>query len=347
MSVICPFETLSVIDATQDSRRNHVERHSYYMSQTATPSSRGRSLRGALNGLGAAAVTIGLLSVGHGVLTPAQASSVSNNRGDVWVDNVGRPAGPGHEMDPHLACADINIWGNDLAGGSGTFTVDGWRPSGAGLADQAWPGTAAHPATTVWTYAVARHGDQITGVINVRGLIADAIANGDTAQPIQGFHFKLQFSQFPQKHKTFWVRCAATTPAATVIPVPATIPAPAKGATATSTTSTTVTPGTGVGGTSSTSYTPPAAGPSPTPVTNSSPVVAVMAASATPTPTAAPAVVGAVLAVSTVAPSSPNTGAGGSDIRLGIALLLVGLTLCGIAVRRRGGLPAGAITADA
>src|SRR5947209_8693273 len=53
-----------------------------------------------------------------------------NNAGDVWVDNVGQPAGPGHEMDPHLACQDINLWGNGLSDSSGTYTISGWQPSG-------------------------------------------------------------------------------------------------------------------------------------------------------------------------------------------------------------------------
>ena len=46
--------------------------------------------------------------------------SAQGNAGDVWVDNVGQPSGPGHEQDPHLMCADINLWGNGLADASGT-----------------------------------------------------------------------------------------------------------------------------------------------------------------------------------------------------------------------------------
>ena len=33
------------------------------------------------------------------------------NAGDVWVDTAGAPPGPGHEMDPHLPCQSINLWG--------------------------------------------------------------------------------------------------------------------------------------------------------------------------------------------------------------------------------------------
>ena len=137
------------------------------------------------------------------------ASSGDDNKGDVWVDNVGQPSGPGHENDPHLACADINIWGDKMADPSGTFTIDGWDPSGSGAGDQAWPGTKANPGTATWTYDQSTGGSQVIAVINVHTLIANAVANGDTAQAQQGYHFKLQLSQDPQKHKVFWVNCAA------------------------------------------------------------------------------------------------------------------------------------------
>ena len=52
------------------------------------------------------------------------------NAGDVWVDTAGAPPGPGHEMDPHLPCQSINLWGDKLADSGGTYTIDGWPPSG-------------------------------------------------------------------------------------------------------------------------------------------------------------------------------------------------------------------------
>ena len=138
-----------------------------------------------------------------------------DNRGDVWVDNVGQPAGPGHEMDPHLACANINLWGNDLADSSGSYTIDGWQPSGFQETDYA----------STWTYNGS--GDQVTSVIDVHTLLANAIASGDTPQAQQGYHFKLQFSQDPQKHKTFWVRCPApSTPTPTGTPTANPTPTP-------------------------------------------------------------------------------------------------------------------------
>jgi hypothetical protein len=52
----------------------------------------------------------------------------------------------------------------------------------------------------------------VIDVINVATLIANATAHGDTPVNKQGYHFKLEFSQDPQKHKTFWVNCPAPSP---------------------------------------------------------------------------------------------------------------------------------------
>jgi hypothetical protein len=143
--------------------------------------------------------------------TAAWASSGGNsNAGDVWLDNVGQPAGPGHEMDPHLACQDINLWGSGLADSSGSFAIDGWQPSGSQEVD--YSGN--------WSYDQSpsrKSGDQVIAVINVSQLISQAQANGDTPSA-QGYHFKLDFSQDPQKHKTFWVNCpssSGSTPSST------------------------------------------------------------------------------------------------------------------------------------
>jgi hypothetical protein len=143
--------------------------------------------------------------------TAAWASSGGNsNAGDVWLDNAGQSAGPGHEMDPHLACQDINMWGSGLADSSGSFTIDGQPPSGGKTGD--YSGT--------WSYNQGTGGDQTIAVINVSQLISQAQANGDTPAA-QGYHFKLDFSQDPQKHKTFWVNCtppSGSTPSSTTPP---------------------------------------------------------------------------------------------------------------------------------
>jgi hypothetical protein len=131
--------------------------------------------------------------------SPAAFAAGGGNAGDVWTDNVGQPAGPGHEQDPHLACQDINLWGSGLADSSGTYTIDGWPPSGSTEQDYA----------STWSYNESLGGTQVLNVINVHTLIANAVANGDAPINKQGYHFKLQFSQDPHKHKTFWVNCPA------------------------------------------------------------------------------------------------------------------------------------------
>src|SRR5947209_4688002 len=72
-----------------------------------------------------------LVTGGMLALTPMAWAAGNPNRGDVWLDNVQLPAGPGHEMDPHLACQDIDLWGDGLADASGQFTLEGWSPSGS------------------------------------------------------------------------------------------------------------------------------------------------------------------------------------------------------------------------
>jgi hypothetical protein len=144
-----------------------------------------------------------MLALGSGSVALA-ASGGDPNAGDVWTDNVGQPPGPGHEQDPHLACTDINLWGAGLADSSGTFTVDGWPPSGSQEVDY----------SSSWSYNTATGGDQVVAVISISQLISTARANGDTPKNKNGYHFKLDFSQDPQKHKTFWVNCPPGSPAA-------------------------------------------------------------------------------------------------------------------------------------
>jgi hypothetical protein len=143
---------------------------------------------------------VGSLALCTGLAGSAMAAAGGDsNSGDVWLDNVGQPAGPGHEMDPHLACQDINLWGAGLADRSGTFTVNGWPPSGSRETDY----------SGAWSYDTAEGGDQVVATISIANLIATAQANGDHAAH-NGYHFKLDFAQDPQKHKTFWVGCPAS-----------------------------------------------------------------------------------------------------------------------------------------
>src|SRR5438309_2745903 len=149
-----------------------------------------------------------------GATSPVALASAggNNNKGDVWLDNVNQPPGPGHEMDPHLQCENINLWGDKLADPSGSYVVDGWAPSGS--KEQDYPASSSG----TWHYDQGVGGDQVVDVIDVGTLIADAQANGDIAHPKQGFHFKLQFSQDPQKHKTLWVNCPPSTPTTSTRP---------------------------------------------------------------------------------------------------------------------------------
>jgi hypothetical protein len=148
---------------------------------------------------------VGAFAAACVLLPTASAFGGDPNAGDVWVDNVGQPSGPGHEMDPHLACQNINLWGAGLADSSGSYTIDGWPPSGS--QEQDYPATGA----ASWSYNQSIGGSQVIDVIPVKTLIENAIANGDAPQNGQGFHFKLQFGQDPQKHKTFWVNCQLPT----------------------------------------------------------------------------------------------------------------------------------------
>src|SRR5262249_27246782 len=96
----------------------------------ATTSGGGDVWRGGVSVL----ATAGLLAMGG----PSTAFGEGHgNAGDVWTDNVGQPAGPGHEQDPHLACQDINLWGAGLADASGSYAIDGWPPSGSQEQDYA------------------------------------------------------------------------------------------------------------------------------------------------------------------------------------------------------------------
>ena len=174
-----------------------------------------RSRRVAVRLAGVAVATGGLALMGFGTIgsplasggtaAAAPAAGGNNNKGDVFVDNVGNPCCPGHEQDPHLTCTNINLWGDGMADPTGNYVIDGWPPSGS--MEQDYPTTGQG----TWTYNQTQGGTQVIDVINVTTLINNAIANGDTPQANQGYHFKLQLVQAPQKHKTFWVDCAATT----------------------------------------------------------------------------------------------------------------------------------------
>jgi hypothetical protein len=253
--------------------------------------------------------------------------SAQGNAGDVWVDNVGQPSGPGHEQDPHLMCADINLWGNGLADASGTFIIDSWPPTGNGA-------TAYGPA--LWTYNQTTGGDQVLAVIPIGSLQAGSAANGDIPQAQQGLHFKLQFVQDPQKHKTFWVNCLSPSASPTPTPTLSPTPTPTPSATPTPTQSPTPTPtpsaSTSPTPTASPTLTPtPTGSPSPTPTGSVAPT-------ATPTgsPSPVPATVPPVTLAGTGGGPGGVAGSGeGTTVPLAMILILVGgLLLARDAFRR-------------
>jgi hypothetical protein len=161
-----------------------------------------------------ACLAAGALATAAGVLVTSTGASAAQgggpNKGDVWLDNVGQPSGPGHEHDPHLACQDINLWGDKMAINHDKYTIDGWSPSGS--KEQVYQG--------FWVYNRHDGGPQVLDVIDVTKLVDNATAAGDAPVNAQGLHFKLQFVQLPQKHKTFWVDCAGSTPTPTPTPTP-------------------------------------------------------------------------------------------------------------------------------
>jgi len=244
---------------------------------------------------------------------PAQAAPQGDaNAGDVWVDTAGQPSGPGHEMDPHLPCADIDVWGSGLADSTGTFTLVAQPPSGTG--QQAYPKSGA----AAWNYkGSGQHPapSEVIAHIDINVLMDDAQAAGMTAQAQQGYHFKLDLSQDPQKHKVFWVDCAAPggggggggtpTPLPTETPAPTETPSP-----------------TPTGSPAPISATPtPVETPTPTATPTATPGGGVLGVSATPTPSGAVAGVtatGSVLGIST-----PSTGVG-IMLFLGLALMAAG-----------------------
>jgi len=139
-----------------------------------------------------------------GTCTDANAETL--NHGGTCTVAIGdnEQATPRHT--PHLPCADIELVGIGMALPTGAYTIDSIAPTGSGQAYL----SPASPAT--WHYDQVKGGEQVIDVVNVKTLVDNAIALGAEAHPVQGYHFKLEFTQSPQKHKTFWVNCNAPTP---------------------------------------------------------------------------------------------------------------------------------------
>lgn len=171
-------------------------------------------IRTLLRGVGgtacAASMLVALASFAGG-FTSYTTVAAQGNKGDVWTDTVGSNDGP--EMDPHMPCADFNVWGMKLQNSSGPFTIQGWPPSGGGASEIDYSAN--------WTYDLTGADPQVIATVPVDTLLANARASGDTAQPQQGFHFKLDVedprgnSTGDDKYKVFWISCGTTTPTPT------------------------------------------------------------------------------------------------------------------------------------
>jgi hypothetical protein len=117
-------------------------------------------------------------------------AALGDNSGDVWVDNPGQAAGPGHENDPHL-CGALDVYGSGLSASGGTFQIVSWPPTGDG---------STIVASGAWTYGGT--GNQV-------------IAGPITLAP---GHYKLTVNQSPVKEKVFWV-CTSPQPTPTPTPI--------------------------------------------------------------------------------------------------------------------------------
>jgi hypothetical protein len=284
-------------------------------------------LRGA-GGLACAASTVVAVAAFGGAFStyaPAAAHQSSDpgtdNRGDVWVDVTGSNDGP--EMDPHLGCPpSIAIWGMKLNDSSGPFTIQGWPPSGSGASDIDFSGT--------WTFDPSSDTQQVIATVDTQTLLSNAMANGDTAQPQQGFHFKLDVedprtksSIGDDKYKVFWVNCAGGVGGETSPPSPPGSPPASPPASPPS--SPPASPP------SSPPSSPPASPPaSPSGGVLGSTTTTTSSMSTTSSPTGG---VGAAI-------TPPNTGGGpgnGGELPLGLSagLMALGLSLLGVGRRMR------------
>ena len=124
----------------------------------------------------------------------AEVEHHNGNAGDIWVDQAGTPAGPGHENDPQLsACSAVTVWGAGMADGGGTLTIESIPPTPAG-----------HSLTLSWGFPGGRAPRPLVTV--------DAVALEVGLTPAgHGDHFRVVLEQDPRKSKDFWLTpCAPT-----------------------------------------------------------------------------------------------------------------------------------------
>jgi hypothetical protein len=132
-----------------------------------------------------------LVASGAVVLGLSSGAWADGGAGEVWLGSAGEP--PAHMTDTHLACQDLDLWGADLPGPSGTFTIEAWSAS-----------TNPRSYTGAWSYTQGsgRDQDQVIAVLDVPKLISQV-------EPNDSVHVQLDFPQHPEMDKTFSVSCSS------------------------------------------------------------------------------------------------------------------------------------------
>ena len=192
-------------------------------------------------------LTGSVIGLGAALLGASAALAGDPNAGDIWVDSATAQttgvsaAGPGHENDPHLPCANVGVFAAKMAdptaGEANRFTVYAWPPTGSQNAIY----------TASWTYTKGDADPQEIAVIPVSTFGS-------------GGHFKIQVTQDPVKQKVFWIDCDSTGKpgdgTVTPTPTPTAIPTPTPTSTSSSSPSPSPTPSGSVGGTTAATPTP-------------------------------------------------------------------------------------------
>lgn len=161
----------------------------------------------AMGGLACAASTVLATAAMAGAFTAyAPVGVAAAQNGDVWVEAAGGAGGPAGDVHASCGAGELMVRAMGLTQASGALLVHGWAPSGGGSADIDWSGS--------WHFDVAQGGVQTIAVISTASLQANARAHGDVAQPLQGFHFKVEIdgrggvSVGDDRFATFWLGCA-------------------------------------------------------------------------------------------------------------------------------------------
>ena len=283
-----------------------------------------RTLLRGIGGTACAASTMVALATFAGGFASYTTAAAAGNKGDVWVDTVGSNDGP--EMDPHLPCANFNVWGMKLQDGSGPFTIQGWPPSGAGASEVDYSAT--------WHFNTSGADQQIIATVTTATLLSNARASGDTPQQNQGFHFKLDVEDphaggptGDDKYKVFWINCAGPTPFTTAPSSPTPTPTGSPQGTPTGSPQ-----GTATGSPESTPTGTPTGSPGSSPTPATSPNGGVLGISTSSSSSATGGVQGITSTGGVGGATTPNTGAA---LPLGISGGLMGLGLALLGAARR------------